>query len=70
MAISGLDDGREFAAHWDSQHLPHDAPYVVFLLHFSTAKNAGALSLDKTLPRDIMKIQKGAVDLTVGPKTF
>ena len=30
-------------------------------------KNAGALPLDKTSPRGIMKIQKGAVDLTVGP---
>ena len=32
-----------------------------------TDKNAGALPLDKTSPRGIMKIQKGAVDLTVGP---
>jgi len=30
-------------------------------------KNADALWLDKTLPRGIMKVQKGAVDLTVGP---
>ena len=30
-------------------------------------KNAGALWLDKARPRGIMKIQKGAVDLTVGP---
>jgi len=33
----------------------------------NTAKTRGALSLDKTSPRDILKIQKGAVDLTVGP---
>ena len=30
-------------------------------------KIAGAFLLDKTHPRGIMKIQKGAVDLTVGP---
>ena len=32
-----------------------------------TTKNAGALPLDNTDPRGIMKLQKGAVDLTVGP---
>ena len=33
----------------------------------NNAKTRGALLLDKTSPRGIMKIQKGAVDLTVGP---
>ena len=42
------------------------------LLSFTTKTKAPSprLSLDKTRPRGIMKIQKGAVDLTVGPYTF
>ena len=36
-------------------------------MHGVVPLTKGVLPLDKTLPRGIMKIQKGAVDLTVGP---
>ena len=35
----------------------------------SACGSAGALMLDKAQARDIMRIQKGAVDLTVGPNS-